>query len=56
MGNSLGRTILMPNKCAVVSVSCFENASLALGMGVHGLPTLSRAAPRKNGMMSTDTP
>jgi hypothetical protein len=56
MGNSLGCTSLIPSNSAVVSVSCFENFSLDFGVGVQGFPTLSRAPPRKNGIMSTETP
>ena len=56
MGKSFGGTIFRPSSCPVVSLSCVENASFHFGVGVHGLPALSRAPPRKNGMMSTATP
>ena len=56
IGKSFGGTILSPNRRPVVSLSCFENSSFHFGVGVHGFPTLSRAPPRKKGIMSTETP
>jgi hypothetical protein len=55
MGNSFGLTTLSPNKRPVVSKSCAENASLNFGGGVKGFPALWRAAPRKKGIVSTET-
>lgn len=56
MGKTLGGTTFRPSISPVMFESWFPNASFAFRGGVKGLPTLSRAAPRKNGSISTETP
>lgn len=56
MGKSFGRTTFKPRSSPVISESCFAKASLAFGVGVNGLPTPSRAPPKKKGIISTEMP
>lgn len=56
MGKTLGGTTFRPSISPVMLESWLPNASFAFRGGVKGLPTLSRAAPRKNGSISTETP
>jgi hypothetical protein len=56
IGNSLGRTTFNPNISPVNVESWSAKASFHLGVGVNGFPAPSRAAPRKNGIISTETP
>src|ERR1700761_4190666 len=56
IGNSLGRMTFRPSISPVKVESCSANASFHFGVGVNGFPAPSRAAPRKNGIISTETP
>ncbi len=56
IGNSSGRITFKPNISPVRFESCSAKASFHFGVGANGLPAPSRAAPKKNGTMSTEMP
>ena len=56
IGITFGRTTFNPSSLPIISVSWISKASFAFSGSVKELPALSRAAPRKNGIISTETP